>query len=495
MTHKHAFEPKDARIMSYYEDDEINDELTELNSQPRRKKTTGTQALADFLSNTSPEEFQRSTQAEPSSTNFFKIRKGKRLNPPANSSSSSVSLRPSLMARNTKPQPAPPPAPPSSPSAISYATGSTAYTIPRKNYIEIIPKFPPTPVTNAPPPPYPAISPRGPVATAGSDHSLLPTSPMLPSHHRRDSSLYSGSLRHSASIKSQRSSRTNRPSVLHDTFQPGPTTSQKQPEPEPAALQQALLSKLDNMDIIVAALSQRLERCQLANRPIPSDVVAKVLGEEHVRALSISFQQEQLDLDEDAENAKRQKRGNVRHVQVQTMPIQDPSAFLLSQHKDKKNIGLGLITDLPSPTNDHDDDPLALLPDLPSPHHDQSPPLPSSSSIADSSLISPASSSGSTIEALERQLAEERKQRLRLQASLDNTRDHFEVLSGLAYKKLRELWEERLRWENACMELSQQVLALQQEKEDADASIEASPCASQPSLNQENHMDVVSLTS
>ena len=45
------------------------------------------------------------------------------------------------------------------------------------------------------------------------------------------------------------------------------------------------------------------------------------------------------------------------------------------------------------------------------------------------------------------------KRAARAEAALENALDHFEVISGLAYKKLREIWEEKVRWENACMEL------------------------------------------
>ncbi|RCH79698.1 Sorting nexin mvp1, partial [Rhizopus azygosporus] len=52
----------------------------------------------------------------------------------------------------------------------------------------------------------------------------------------------------------------------------------------------------------------------------------------------------------------------------------------------------------------------------------------------------------------------------RLEAALDETLDNFEVICGLAYKKLRELWEEKMRWENACMEFRDRLLALEQDK-------------------------------
>lgn len=56
---------------------------------------------------------------------------------------------------------------------------------------------------------------------------------------------------------------------------------------------------------------------------------------------------------------------------------------------------------------------------------------------------------------MELELKHERLLRQRLQATLEETVDHFEVLSGLAYKKLREVWEEKIKWENACMQIKE----------------------------------------
>jgi hypothetical protein len=53
------------------------------------------------------------------------------------------------------------------------------------------------------------------------------------------------------------------------------------------------------------------------------------------------------------------------------------------------------------------------------------------------------------------------KRAKRAEAALENALDHFEVISGLAYKKLREIWEEKMRWENACMELRDRLVTEQ----------------------------------
>ncbi|KAG0769673.1 hypothetical protein G6F57_005745 [Rhizopus arrhizus] len=56
---------------------------------------------------------------------------------------------------------------------------------------------------------------------------------------------------------------------------------------------------------------------------------------------------------------------------------------------------------------------------------------------------------------MEYELKQERILRQRLQATLEEAMDQFEVLSGMAYKKLREVWEEKVRWENACMQVKE----------------------------------------
>lgn len=52
----------------------------------------------------------------------------------------------------------------------------------------------------------------------------------------------------------------------------------------------------------------------------------------------------------------------------------------------------------------------------------------------------------------------------RAEAALENALDHFDVITGLAYKKLREIWEEKMRWENACMDLRDRLVVLEQKK-------------------------------
>ncbi|KAI9472930.1 hypothetical protein BDB00DRAFT_793505 [Zychaea mexicana] len=70
---------------------------------------------------------------------------------------------------------------------------------------------------------------------------------------------------------------------------------------------------------------------------------------------------------------------------------------------------------------------------------------------------------GTTVEHLERQIAEEKRRQKRLEAAMVESSDQFQVLSGLAYMKLRELWEERVRWEEAYFALSERLDEVRQQ--------------------------------
>lgn len=434
MLQKNAYEPKDARILSYYEDDEIDDELADLGlldpprsgAATRKKKMTGTQALAEFLSTTSPEEFQKSQQGlasrptEPSSTNFFKLRKSnKRRLAPLQSSKNMIDLlHPSDMSSTSSSF--------SAPGAIN-----------RKNYIEIIPKMAPTTSKH---------QQQNQQQQQLGDYQHV-SSPVLPSYHKkRDSSVYSGSLRHSTSIRSQlsgamlggggrmaglgRQDTATALSALASGYanNNGMLPTQQQVDGSTSGLNEqqqrnvthSVLSVIGNMDVIEAGLVQRLERCRIAGYEKPSDSVAHSLVNEHMRALDISFQQEHYVSQHQPYAIKPKPK--VRHVQVQTMDM---------VHDDDSDIGTAC----------------SLV------------------SIEEKEAQSLDSvSTQPTLDQLEKQLIEEKKHRQRLQASLNETRDHFEILSGLAYKKLREIWEEKLRWENTCIKLNEQLLLNQQQQ-------------------------------
>lgn len=351
MPHKSGFEPKDARIISQYEDDDDDDELddwslttsSDMTPRPRRKKT-GTQALVEFLNTTSPEEFQKHSTPKRTSNLFFRRRHKK------------SHQRPTTTTTSTRP--------------------NAPNTIHRKNYIEIIS--------------HPLLQ-REP-----STPSLSSNPPVLPSNRtHRESSLYSDSIRYSLLSSSTRPRRFS-----EYTFGGGPTDTDK----ELRATERLVgrLEQQEDADAVEAALLQRLERFRLVHMDKPSDTVASRLAVEHVRALQSSSV-----IPSSNEGQKRK----VRHIQVQTMPWQPP--------KEQETPPSVTVVD-----------------------HDEKKP-----------------DNRDEVEQLQKQLEEERRERRRLQAALDETCDHFEVLSGIAYKKLRELWEEKTHWENACIELRDRLIA------------------------------------
>jgi hypothetical protein len=63
---------------------------------------------------------------------------------------------------------------------------------------------------------------------------------------------------------------------------------------------------------------------------------------------------------------------------------------------------------------------------------------------------------------LQSRLSIEQRAKKRLIAAMNDSNDKSELLSALAYKKLRELWEEKSRWEAACFELQERFTQLDQ---------------------------------
>ncbi|EPB83121.1 hypothetical protein HMPREF1544_10106 [Mucor circinelloides 1006PhL] len=410
---KSNFQPKDARAISMSYRDEDEDDMSDLfpneKSSPSngRKMMTGTQALVEFLKTTSPEEFQRSTPERSVNNLFSRIRKPKRNTappPPA-----SIIPTPSLSSRSV----------PSSTASLpvtlaSTLTAPTSYhgsdvisnhTIHRKNYIEIVPqqqhqKMVTKSAGNSRSPSFDTTSIQSFVlrnnstSTNNNNNNNNKTGePILP-NKKRESSLYSGSLRHSVSIKSQLSAATNsnratRP-LIRDTSQRLDVKATEE-----------FLSLADGMDSIESALLQRLERIRIVDGDIPSDQVAAGLATEHVRALGITHT---LDNQHHLDHDKRK----VRHMQVQT------ENTCISSNEQQH-----LAQD--TPTNNI-------------PLHEPSTP--------------------EDLEARAR----------RAEVALEDALDHFEVISGLAYKKLRELWEEKMRWENACMELRDRLVVMEQRR-------------------------------
>ncbi|ORX52002.1 hypothetical protein DM01DRAFT_1336993 [Hesseltinella vesiculosa] len=319
------------------------------------------------------------------------------------------------------------------PSSNHTVATSTAppHIIRRNGYVEIITNHHPTRIPYAP-----TSSTLAPVPSTSLQHHLRRPSNGLSAHvdssdqpvlpNRRESSIYSASIR---SQPFSPTSITSAPDILSRAISTNnnnkrmPALPPKTVKPDP----DALVTALEGMDVVEAGLALRLKQYDLAKADHPSDQVSKVLIEEHLRALNISAA---LSSPPPGEHKK-----SARHVQVQTMPID-------------------LSTDLaPSPTATISSTPDSLSPDKRTQTEDD-----------------PDSTKQSfTVEELQRQITQERLERQRLEAALRNTCDHFEVLSGLAYKKLRELWEEKVRWENACVELNNQLIAINQQSSVTDS--------------------------
>lgn len=335
--HKNNFQPKDARAISnmYQEDDEDMDDLF-----PTRKMMTGTQALVEFLKTTSPEEFQRPER----STNIFsRMRRTKRV--------------PSLSARSVPP---------------TSANGT------KKSYVELVPKS----AGNSRAPSFEAASIQSFVLRPSKSSTATTKDPILP-NKKRESSLYSESLRHSLSIKSQLSTGRRLLSSHPDSHKIARVATD------------SFLKASEGSDTVETALLQRLERIRILDQPIPSDQVAAGLATEHIRALGITHVLEQSSQEVKKDNIHHGKK--VRHMQVQTMDVE------------------------------HSTNPIK-------------------------------------VSETKKESEEDETEIRRLEAALDETLDNFEVICGLAYKKLRELWEEKMRWENACMEFRDRLLALEQDK-------------------------------
>ncbi|KAI8065435.1 hypothetical protein BC940DRAFT_304075 [Gongronella butleri] len=497
MTYKAGFEPKDARTISTYDEDDDLDDLDDwsLDTSPRpRRRRTNTQALVEFLNTTSPEEFQKTPATSSKRSIFFSRRRNKK-KPASNA------------ALNTAPP----------------------HIIRRNGYVEIItshhPRIPyyldpASPTNMATPAPVTSTSTGANTKRHHHHHhhhhhhrpnnSLDTDQPVLPSS-RRESSLYTASIR---SMPFSPTSTTSAPDVLskgprNATNAPANasnSTNSMPPPPRGAPLTtddapkpdaDTVMGALDGMDVVEAGLIQRLKQYELYDVDRPSDVVSKTLIEEHLRALNISAMASSPAANPAANPANAPTLSSTaRHVQVQTMPID-------WKHEKRANAASEAVsadvTPTPTPaasttttttTTSTTISPASTLTSFPktpsasssTPHnlHDAAttstpdmdddggppaspkPTASTSHTLKHQSLSSMSSSTGTPtaamVEELQRQLIHERQERQRLEAALRNTCDHFEVLSGLAYKKLRELWEEKMRWESACIELNAQLM-------------------------------------
>lgn len=457
------YQPKDARTIETFDDDLLDESssfmlgASSISSSSERKPVSSTQALVEFLNTTSPEEFHRKEwTSSPGAgasgggggTNaFFKRRKNKQQQPNFSSASSTLPSSSSSggNAGNAK-------SVASSNSTLFSSTTSSGDTqkstaLQRKNYTEITAKYPHLPadthtvrnnnddhIATAPPyqqpvtaskstadAPKPAplrnVSLRSGAGAVGDGESVAYSfaepaakSPILPTRSRhRESSLYSGSLRQSNSIKFMSGGRSRNYWDLHsngggsDKF-----ASYKTRDSDKIPI---LLSLFDRDGYVKASKSTRepdpdvdtaLDTALLERMKKYTDQHQDSSHHHHHH-----YQQQQSEENIELENGDELRC--IRHAQTQTNDGTTPN------HK-----------------------------------HDQH-------TYHTSSSISQQEDPAAYIEHLKKQIARERVKKDRLRMAYDNSCDQFEVLSGLAYKKLRVLWEEKTRWESAWFELSSQV--------------------------------------
>ncbi|CAM0138677.1 hypothetical protein VKS41_008408 [Umbelopsis sp. WA50703] len=409
------------------------------------KRATSTQALADFLSSTGPEEFFEKTTAKRGSKLFSRLLKkpSNHVKPPVaegrtkyveivpnypqprddwNSSGLSTSsaaakcameISKALSSQNLKvPCYQPPPY-----QAIKEMT----HIEPRKPLKENATTVPPVPLKNARRNSKVSLA----SSSAGDHHVTMPASPTIP-----------------ASALEERRNEARRKAGRRS-------------------------SRSHEMDLVEAALSRRMEARRKSfassNRSssatTASDFVATEIANEHVKALQLTSVGH-IDAVESNANRKRRtltssppsttsvpaaalNRRRVRHTQVQTTDL-SPSTYR------------GSAVSIETQTDGISEPCISI----------------SSSTDSDTTMVDRRKSSMledddlttelyHTIDMLQQQLAEEQRSKRRLIAAMRDSRDKNELLSALAYKKLRELWEEKCKWEGDCLELRGRLMEME----------------------------------
>ncbi|CAO3667718.1 unnamed protein product [Umbelopsis vinacea] len=402
------------------------------------KRATSTQALADFLASTGPEEFFEKQTVKRGSKLFARLRKKQ-------------------------------------PDVIPKA----AVVDNHKKYVEIIPNYPrprddwnasSLPASSAAakcameiskalsahslkvppqqPPPYQSIKdmtpvePRKPIPSSKDNRTLSPTVPPIPlKSFRRNSKI-------SLASSSGDTTTTITTNPIDDRCSEGRRKSARRS------------SRNHEMDLVEAALSQRIEARRKSfassNRnssaTTASDLVATEIANEHVKALQRTSV-EQIDAFEFNCHRKRRtpnttmtipaaalNRRRIRHAQVQTT-----DSPYISQ---STAVSIETQTDLGEP----------CISTSSSTESDTTMTERKSAIMEDDDL---ATELYRTIDLLQQQLAEEQRSKRRLVAAMRDSRDKSELLSALAYKKLRELWEEKCKWEGDCLQLRDRLMELE----------------------------------
>ncbi|KAI8364872.1 hypothetical protein EDC96DRAFT_575543 [Choanephora cucurbitarum] len=148
----------------------------------------------------------------------------------------------------------------------------------------------------------------------------------------------------------------------------------------------------DEHDIVEDGLKQRLALYEQLNLEKPGDTLSKIIAHDY------------LDTRKTTEYPKTFQK-NARHVQIQTMPLDVMSlenAFVTLENQDNKE------------------------------------------------------DTGDSAKSIKKELQEARTKNARLEAALRETHDQLELISGVAYQRLKQMWQEKMMWEQACIQVKEQ---------------------------------------
>ncbi|KAG2172081.1 hypothetical protein INT43_001558 [Umbelopsis isabellina] len=424
---------------------EIADKSSSSITSDAVKRATSTQALADFLSSTGPEEFLQKTAAKRGSKLFSRLLKkpSSHMKPPAAEGRKKyVEIVPNY----------PQPRDDWNSSGISTSSAATKCAMEISKALSSqnlkVPSYQP--------PPYQAIKEMTHVEPRKSLKENVSPVPPVPLKNARRSSKISLA---SSSAGEHQIMGSPSPSIQASALE------ERRNEARRKAGRRT--SRSHEMDLVEAALSQRMEARRKSfassNRSssatTASDFMATEIANEHVKALQLTSVGH-IDAVEANANRKRRtltssppsitsvpaaalNRRRVRHAQVQTtdFPV---------------NLNPGSAVSIETQTDGISEPSISI----------------SSSTDSDTTMVDRRKSSMledddlttelyHTIEMLQQQLAEEQRSKRRLIAAMRDSRDKNELLSALAYKKLRELWEEKCKWEGDCLELRGRLMEME----------------------------------
>ncbi|KAI8583921.1 hypothetical protein K450DRAFT_220592 [Umbelopsis ramanniana AG] len=409
------------------------------------KRATSTQALADFLASTGPEEFFEKNAAKRGSKLFSRLRKKNSTvaKPPINDTPRKyVEIIPNYpQPRDDWNNGAAPVSSAATKCAMEISKALSAHSL----------KIPPQQ-----PPPYQAIK------------DMTHVEPRKPLKENRSPSLSTTTVPPIPLKNARRNSKMSLASSSGETVTP---VEDRRSDGGARRKSGRRSSRGHEMDLVEAALSHRIEARRKSfassNRSssatTASDFVATEIANEHVKALQLTSAG-QIDAIESNSHRKR-RTATVSSVQstntTATSPVSSTSTTTIPaaalnrrrirhaqvQTADLPYISRGSAVTIETQTDTTSEtDSDTIMTER------------KSSMLEDDDLTNELYR---TIELLQQQLAEEQRSKRRLVAAMRDSRDKSELLSALAYKKLRELWEEKCKWEGDCLELRDRLMELE----------------------------------